>query len=320
MISRATRAWLVTCLLLTACSGGDQGKGRKNSTGVDGSVDGSVDASRPGGDGDGDGDGDVSGDGGQHSDGGRVLIPGDGGGIPFPVNDAGQVLCGTGPCQCSDGIDNDGDGRTDLADPKCVSLWDNDESSFGTGISGDNRDDACQDCFFDGNSGSGNDGCRVPTSCIAEGNPSSGRGSCNKCEQSDKCKNFCRPYTPNGCDCFGCCTVKLGSNIEKHILLESGCTLDGDQFDGCRECVPNDSCINKCGKCELCPGKTVADLPSDCFMSPGDGDGDGGDGDGDTDPPYTCDDGETRCGAGLPPCPTGSFCEFGCCVLSPIVL
>ena len=60
-----------------------------------------------------------------------------------------------GSPQCSDGIDNDGDGKIDYDDPECVGPLDNDESSFATGIPGDNMDACKQDCFFDGNSGAG---------------------------------------------------------------------------------------------------------------------------------------------------------------------
>jgi len=253
------------------------------------------------------------------------------GSSPFPINDAGQVLCGSAACACSDGIDQDTDGLIDLADPECVSAWDNDEASFATGISGDNRDDACQDCFFDGNSGSGNDGCRIPSSCLTTGSPTSGQGSCNSCTASTQCKNFCQAYTPNGCDCFGCCGVQLGSNIVKNVLIGAGCSIDGNNLTGCNECVPSVSCVNTCGRCELCPGKTVADLPADCGSTtiPGsDGGVPGGDsgivgGDDAGTPPGTptpsCDEGEARCGAGLPACGFGLSCSFGCCILTPVI-
>jgi hypothetical protein len=274
---------------------------------------------------------------------GGVLIPVDSGTLPFPSNDAGQVLCGTGPCACSNGKDDDNDGISDLADPECVSSWDNDEGSFATGISGDNRDDACQDCFFDGNSGSGNDGCYLPSSCLSKGNASSGRGRCDSCEQTAQCKNFCKAYTPNGCDCFGCCTVRLANGTSVDVALGNGCNIDGNTVTGCNSCVPNDSCRNECGKCELCPGKTVADLPAECFQSPptgGDASTGGSDGgstgtsdggstgtsDGGSEPPpppppaWTCEDGGQVCGGGLPGCNNGYACEFGCCVLLPIIL
>jgi hypothetical protein len=239
---------------------------------------------------------------------------------PFPTDDTGKVLCNGVPCACSDGLDNDNDGVRDLNDPECVSTWDNDEGSLATGISGDNRDEACQDCFFDGNSGSGNDGCRLPTGCLLEG-ISDGQGSCNKCEQSEQCKNFCQAYTPNGCDCFGCCDIPVGGAI-KHVLLSAGCDIKGTTLEGCTECVPSTTCVNTCERCELCPGKTVSDLPADCFPSGGVDAGPGGNSDaGSVTPPvHTCDNGEQVCGAGLPSCSADALCQFGCCVLSPIVL
>jgi hypothetical protein len=279
---------------------------------------------------------------GSDGDGGTALA--DGGGAPFPVSDAGQVLCGSAPCACSNGLDDDHDGLSDLADPECVSSWDNDEGSLATGIPGDNRDDACQDCFFDGNSGSGNDGCYLPSSCFTEGNASSGHGRCGSCEQTDQCRNFCKAYTPNGCDCFGCCTVRLADGSNVNVALGNGCNIDGNDVTGCNTCVPNDSFRNECGRCELCPGKTVADLPADCQAPPVSGDGgtdagdagtstgddagtgyDGGTSDDASTPPppppvYTCEDGATICGAGLPACDSGYACEFGCCTLVPLVL
>jgi hypothetical protein len=249
---------------------------------------------------------------------GGVLIVADSGPTPFPMNDAGQVLCGAGPCACSNGKDDDMDGVSDMADPECVSAWDNDEGSFATGMSGDNRDEACQDCFFDGNSGSGNDGCRLPTSCLSMGNASSGRGGCNSCEQTDKCKSFCKAYTPNGCDCFGCCTVRLQNGSNVNVALGSGCQIDGNNVTGCNTCVPNDSCRNECGKCELCPGKTLADLPADCLQTPPNDAGTPNDA-GPPPPSHTCDDGATACGAGMPSCAGGFSCSFGCCVLIPTV-
>ncbi|MET0283972.1 MAG: hypothetical protein ABW352_05865 [Polyangiales bacterium] len=228
---------------------------------------------------------------------------------PFPVNSQGQVLCGNTPCACSNGQDDDADGLADLADPECVSSWDNDEASFATGISGDNRDTACQDCFFDGNSGSGDDGCRVATSCLTNAqDSSSGRGSCNTCTASDQCKTTCRAYTPNGCDCFGCCTVNLGSGITKNVLLASGCNIDGTNTTGCTECVPSTSCTNTCGECELCPGKTAADLPASCATGSDAG-----------VPTPSCDDGQAKCAASTA-CPAGQLCQFGCCQLSPILI
>ena len=225
------------------------------------------------------------------------------------VADAGTTMCGNVLCACNNGIDDDADGLPDMADPECVSAWDNDEGSLATGIPGDNRDDACQDCFFDGNSGAGDDGCRVPSSCLTAGNASSGQGGCNSCETTTKCQNFCEAYTPNGCDCFGCCTIQLGSNISKNVLLSEGCSIDGTTVTGCTECVPSTTCVNTCGRCELCPGKVAQDLPADCQGAGADAGA----------PSPTCDDGEQRCGEGLPACDSGQACSFGCCVYVPVI-
>ena len=120
--------------------------------------------------------------------------------------------------QCSDGIDNDGDGKIDYDDPECVGPLDNDESSFATGIPGDNMDACKQDCFFDGNSGMGDDGCLWQLKC----DPQSVEPKCpydqqyapqhtDECSvsasQSQTCIDKCRKLVPNGCDCFGCCLI-----------------------------------------------------------------------------------------------------------------
>src|SRR5207244_10409925 len=73
--------------------------------------------------------------------------------------------CKVNPSACSDGKDNAGDGLIDAADPECSGPCDNDEGSFATGIPGDNVDACKQDCFFDGNSGMGDDGCEWNLKC-----------------------------------------------------------------------------------------------------------------------------------------------------------
>src|SRR6185295_8929281 len=77
---------------------------------------------------------------------------------------AGGTGCGS--TQCTNCKDDDGDGKIDGADLECTGAADNDEGSFATGIPGDNRDPKWQDCFFDGNSGAGDDGCRYSTDCL----------------------------------------------------------------------------------------------------------------------------------------------------------
>src|SRR5262245_31900708 len=82
------------------------------------------------------------------------------GGAAAGANGSCAAVAGAGggisSAQCTDGIDNDGDGKVDYDDPECIGGYDNDEGSFAWGIPGDNNTDACRtDCFFDTNSGSG---------------------------------------------------------------------------------------------------------------------------------------------------------------------
>ena len=104
-----------------------------------------------------------------------LVVPGCGNSVNALSNDGGGGTGGYAPIdggkipigmtQCSDGIDNDGDGKIDYNDPECVGGLDNDESSYATGIPGDNVDACKQDCFFDGNSGMGDDGCDWQLKC-----------------------------------------------------------------------------------------------------------------------------------------------------------
>jgi hypothetical protein len=230
------------------------------------------------------------------------------------------IDCGSGSCpQCSDGLDNDGDGKFDGFDEECTGAADNDESSFATGIPGDNSDPKWQDCFFDGNSGAGDDGCRYSTDCLTGDLDQSDPD----CTLSQRCIDFCAPFVPNGCDCFGCCEVNVGAS-SIFVAINSGCDFDNIQDDSiCPRCVQTDACINTCGECELCPGKTIADLPDTCITNPPGGDGDntppGSDGGSNPPPPptYTCDGGEPVC-AVASDCAVGYYCQFGCCVKSTI--
>jgi len=241
----------------------------------------------------------------------------------------GAAGLGTGTTACDNGIDDDGDGLIDGLDPECTGAFDNDEGSFATGIPGDNKDPKWQDCFFDGNSGSGDDGCRYPTSCLYGDTVADDPA----CAVSQDCIAFCGARTPNGCDCFGCCTVQTADG-SVDIYTASSCSLDKiDDEAACPRCVKSIGCENPCGECELCPGKTVADLPASCTPpdtgtggaggtggtggtgSAGAPDGTGGTGGTPPPPAYTCDNGEQVCGPGLPACPAGLYCEQGCCLV-----
>jgi hypothetical protein len=241
---------------------------------------------------------------------GNVAAAGSGG------SGAGMQTCINGDTQCSDCIDNDGDGFVDAFDVACVGPLDDDESSFATGIPGDNVD-CKQDCFFDGDSGSGNDGCEWNIKCDPNSpgapkcpyNPDLTPMQCGDA-QSDACKNFCEQYTPNGCDCFGCCTVTLPDQMTTvNVYLGSANCTEDKLTDPtvCLTCVPTTDCANPCETCEYCLGKT--ELPPECSTTP-----DGGTGGGSN--PDQCD-GAPACDAATPCPPETPYCLTGCCIEIP---
>jgi hypothetical protein len=219
----------------------------------------------------------------------------------------GGVSGGTvGTTQCTDGVDNDGDGKFDLLDPECVSPLDDDESSFATGIHGDNMDACKQDCFFDGNSGMGDDGCNWDLKCDPANTGAGATASCpydpsvNNCPttQSAKCVTNCQAITPNGCDCFGCCVVPGAATP---IRLDATCTAANFNDPAlCPACTQRTDCRNTCGACQLCIGKTT--------LEPGCATTDGG------TPTPVCRTGQTVCGSNPSICGEGTACVTGCCV------
>ena len=190
-----------------------------------------------------------------------------------------QPACNGRIYACSDGVDNDGDQLVDARDPECVGPCDNDEGSFATGISGDNVDGCKQDCFFDGNSGQG-EGCEWNLKCDPQNPGANLPKSCpydpdfKNCPgpQPQRCIDACRPFAPNGCDCFGCCEVFSGGQTFV-VYLGSGPSCTADTPQNCAPCTQSSDCVNPCGECELCLGRTVDDLPTHCFSPPS---GDGG--------------------------------------------
>jgi hypothetical protein len=206
---------------------------------------------------------------------------------------------------CGDGMDNDGDGFIDLFDPECTGPCDDDESSFQTGLPGDNMD-CKQDCFFDGNSGQGDDGCIWDLRCDPE-NPGANIGceytGGNNCDnqppnQEQDCIEFCEPFVPPGCDCFGCCTVQTPEGpVDIFLNSDPDCALDN--LDACEPCTSQiDDCGTPCvpEECQICFGET--------------------------EPPEGCR--ETMCPSGDPcdgdqpdSCPMDYFCYLGCCYPPP---
>jgi hypothetical protein len=107
------------------------------------------------------------------------------------------------------------------------------------------------------------------------------------------CVDFGGGLTPNGCDCYGCCTVTVdGEDI--HVWLGSGEDCSLANLDACGSCTPNPDCSNDCdpNNCELCFGES--ELPEGC------------------DTP-TCPEGQMSCTVSED-CGSNAYCLTGCCV------
>jgi len=238
-------------------------------------------------------------------------------------------VCHPATCQgriyaCGDCVDNDGDGKVDMDDPDCFGPCHNAEDTFFGSIPGQNHDPCVEDCYFDQDSGSGNDDCSWSRVCdpleVAPDYPPEGPscaynptakvprvGDCAAAEtQSAKCLSVCGPLVPNGCDCFGCCSIP---GAPTPVWLGSVDDLGNPTCDlahvadptRCKPCTQVQGCLNPCDTCELCIGKQV--LPPSCGGSPPP-----------TCPAPKCAVG-TPCGSDcLPSCPDGQACVTGCCV------
>lgn len=275
-----------------------------------------------------------------------VELAGDGGaaadatpGTTIDADPASGADAGTwgGPCTpqgaaCNNCVDDDGDGKIDGDDPECTGAIDDDESSFATGISGDNKDAVKQDCFFDGNSGAGGeDGCDIHVCCMLEpfvdcceqGENPTDDGCVDftgptfdpaECTVTQECVDNCGVLTPPGCDCFGCCTVCDESGCsdiytnpgiyenETCAGIDSpaeGECCDAENLDACYQCTKIDecgegSCNDDPEDCLLCPGQDESDLPDTCDMQ-------------------ECPVGATLCGTSAD-CPGDDYCSNGCCI------
>jgi hypothetical protein len=265
-------------------------------------------------------------------------------GIPIPLDGGGVFICHITPCQgkvyqCGDCVDNDGDGKFDSQDPDCLGACQNNEAGFFGAIPGQNNAPCKSDCYWDQDTGAGNDNCywshdcdpyeQGPTPCAAATCPElscnydpnakvpgasvpNGQKDCAYLltTQSTLCTNFCQPLTPNGCDCFGCCenpnapgTYVYAGSVSaggQPTCNSNPATLSDPAL--CKPCTPVPGCQNTCQHCELCFGKDQ--LPPDCYSA--------------TDmsvPPQQCPAGEQACGLpGQPECPIGYYCITGCCV------
>lgn len=240
---------------------------------------------------------------------------------------ADSTTCHVTHCQdhlydCGDCVDNDGDGLIDMDDPDCLGPCQNSEEEFFGNIPGQNNGNCVQDCYFDQDSGGGNDDCAWshscdplspqaqscsydPTTTIPRG---ARAGDCSTLQQtqSAQCATVCGPLTPNGCDCFGCCQIPgaptavwLGSVDQNGNHCDLAHVADPSR---CRPCTQVTACLNPCDTCELCVGKRT--LPSGC-------------GQGGCETPV-CPPAYQPCGTPcLPACQTGEICVTGCCIRPP---
>ena len=246
-----------------------------------------------------------------------------GSGVGGAVGGCFEARCPDGKLyECGDCMDNDEipDGLIDDKDPECLGPCDNTEGPvLITGTPGTTGNQCQADCYFDGGNGCGGGDCCWDYSSYED-------SPVRQCPyttptldicaepQPVTCLPLCGPLTPNGCDCFGCCTLDEGKS---YVYLGSEdannngtCTFaDLANPELCRSCTPVEDCLNTCEKCELCLGKT--ELPPECF--PGTGGTGGGAGMGGS-PGARCPEGRQVCGLeGDEPCPGGSFCLTGCC-------
>lgn len=284
---------------------------------------------------------------------GGVIITEDGGNqvVCYPTKCAGKLLA------CGDCIDNDGDGKVDWRDPECLGPCDNTEGpGLESGVGGTTAASCGVDCYFDYGNGPGNDECNWDHRCdplqpelpgCAYDKSLLGSKKC-PATQDPLCAKVCGPMTPNGCDCFGCCTFpdlagKGPNGTPGYVWIgamdasnQSTCTLTTLTDPAkCPACTPVENCLNECGKCEICVGKPT--LPPECFPKKDAGvpvdanvpkteagipktdgpvptDGSVPTKDGGT-PSAQCPGGEQPCGLpGQALCQQGFYCITGCCI------
>ena len=241
-------------------------------------------------------------------------------------------VCQPHACQgkiylCGNCVDDDDDQLIDSDDPECTGPCDNTENSYYGDIPGQNNAPCRQDCYFDQDTGSGNDQCHWSHQCdpksIAPEYPPSGEARCAyqqdadipgsdstcdglKAAQASACLDICLPITPNGCDCFGCCElpaasgnfVWIGSTAQNVGTCDAAHVTDPS---ACHPCTQVRSCLNTCDSCEVCVGQTSP--AASC----------GG------DSSARCPASIAACGQpGEPDCGPGFYCITGCCAAAPL--
>jgi hypothetical protein len=302
----AVLAWLLLGFAAAGgCGGSDKGNDGSGASGGSSGSGGNAGSAADGGVTAGSSNGGSSNGGssnGGSSSGGSAATDGGGG-----VGGCRVTQCQNHVYACGDCTDNDGDGKIDMNDPDCLGPCHNAENTYYGSVPGQAGPACTVDCYFDQDSGSGNDTCNWNHRCdplsVATKYPPEGDAACafdigtntpgtgDSCgrvpgytgdgglglydRQPSTCLNFCQPLTPNGCDCFGCC--ELPAHSGKFVWLgsedSSGNGICDKQSvanpDKCRPCTPVKGCVNDCKTCELCLGKDT--LPAECTPKPPDG-------------------------------------------------
>ncbi len=246
----------------------------------------------------------------------------DGGATSSDSGTCHLTMCGNHLYECGNCIDDDQDGKIDMDDPDCTGPCQNAEDRFVGSIPGQSGPACSQDCYFDQDSGVGNDDCEWSHKCdplAPEGSacaydpkaklPRGETCAAATATQSDKCRATCGPLTPNGCDCFGCCRIAGAPPVWLGSVDDQGnpsCDLAhaGDP-SRCKPCTQVEGCLNPCAECELCVGKRA--LPASCSTA---------------SPTCVAPDGRNLMPCGLPslaPCVGEVSCITGCCQDLPIL-
>jgi hypothetical protein len=217
------------------------------------------------------------------------------------------ILCEAKGYLCGNCADDDGDGLSDAADPDCLGPCDNTEDRLDLGIPGAGNAPCKRDCYFDKDSGAGNDDCAYDLRCdplapdaleCPFNNPPPPNANCDG-KPTTTCLDVCKPLTPNGCDCFGCCELPGGSGNFVYIGTKDAndvptCTIaNAKDPSKCAKCTPMKDCFDGCDTCELCLGKDT--VPPECT------------------PEQQCPGGTPCDPKAVNPCPGGEYCLTGCC-------
>ncbi|HEX3597412.1 MAG TPA: hypothetical protein VHU80_20030 [Polyangiaceae bacterium] len=234
------------------------------------------------------------------------------------------VECGGRVYECGNCLDDDRDGEVDMDDPECLGPCQDSEATFANERPGQGHGNCSLDCYFDQDSGFGNDDCVWSHECdpksVAPDFPPEGmacaydpgaklaRGATCADAQTDECRSVCGLLTPNGCDCFGCCDIPAVGTVFIGSVDAAGnpsCDLEhAADPTRCKPCTQVESCKNPCDDCELCVGKR--ELPPSCGNSTS------------SCAVPECPAGAAPCGQDcLPACATGLSCITGCCIQPP---